>query len=115
MEEDRVAKVALEEVKEAVKRKLEEREELIKLKRLRMSVQLAYEAMDEVAPLVDGAGTVSAGSVGGGRVADSSSQDGAQPSGIDVVAAFERFETAVLTAREKLTELTLHQQQLDEN
>ena len=46
LEEERVAKAALEEVREAVKRKLGEREELIKLKRLRMSVQLAYEAMD---------------------------------------------------------------------
>ena len=47
LKEDQMAKAALEEAREAVKRKLEEREELIKLKRLRMSVQLAMEAMDE--------------------------------------------------------------------
>ena len=71
-------------------------------------MELAYEAMDVASPLIDGGGAV--GSVGDGGVTD-----GAQPSAADVVAAFERFEAAVLTARERLTELTLHQQQLDEN
>ena len=108
VEEDRANKVALEERRQAVKRKLAEREEWFRLKRLRTSVESAYEAMNEASPLIDGGGAV--GSVGDGGVAG-----GAQPSAAEVVAAMERFETAVLTARRSLNELTLHQQKMDEN
>ena len=66
-----------------------------------MSVQEAYEALDEVTMVVDAAETESepVDATGGA-------------SGGDAASAFCRFEAAMVAARERLTELQL---QVDEN
>ena len=67
-------------------------------------------ALDEVTMVMDTAETVS-------EPMDAAGEGGveAQASGSDAASAFRRFEAAVVAARERLTELTELQQQIDEN
>ena len=106
--DDEARNAELEEMRQAVKRKLEEREEWTRIKRLRVSVEMAYEAMGVAVPLVEGG--VAVDSTGDGGVTG-----GAQVSAAEVIAAMENFEEAVSNARRSLDDLTIHQQQMDEN
>ena len=106
--EDQARKAELDEMRQAVKRKLEERDEWIRLKRLRVSVELAYEAMGVAVPLVEGGVAVDSSGDGG-------ETGGAQVSAAEVITAMENFEEAVSNARRSLDDLTIHQQQMDEN
>ena len=91
-------------MRQAVKRKLEEREEWNKVKRLRVSIELAYEAMNVVTPLVEGGVAAGDGGVAGGATR------GDQVPAAEVVAAIENFEEAASNARKCLEDLTIHQQ-----
>ena len=106
--EDQARKAELDEMRQAVKRKLEEKDEWNRLKRLRVSVELAYEAMGVAVPLVEGG--VAVDSSGDGGVAG-----GAQVSAEEVITAVENFEQAVTNARRSLDELSIHQQQMGED
>ena len=87
-----------QELKQAIKRKLQEREEFIKIKRLRVAITDAYEAMGVAVPLVEG------GATGSDRAASE-----------EVVAAMSNFEVAADEARRCLDDLTLFQDQMDDN
>ena len=102
--EDQAREAVLEDMKQAVKRKLEEREEWIKVKRLRVSIELAYEAMNVVTPLVEGGVAARDGGVAGGATG------GDQVPAAEVIAAMENFEEAASNARKCLEDLTIHQQ-----
>ena len=87
------------------------------MKRLRLSVMEATVALDEVTLMVDPPEAVPepVGSTGEGSVeVAGTGRDDAQPSGSDAMSAFRRFEAAVVAARERLTELTDLQEQMDE-
>ena len=87
-----------QELKHAIKRKLEEREEFAKIKRLRVAVAGAYEAMDIAVPLFEG------GATGSDRAASE-----------DVIAAVSNFELAADNARRCLDDLTLFQDQMGDD
>ena len=106
--EDQARGAVLDEMRQALKRKLEEREEWNQLKRLRVSVELAYDAMGVAVPLVEGG--VAVNPLGNRGVTG-----GAQVSAEEVIAAVGNFEEAVINARRSLAELTIQQQQMDED
>ena len=86
-----------QELKRAIKRKLEIREEFA-TKRLRAAVAGAYEAMNIAVPLFEG---------------DAAGSDRAAPE--DVVAAVSNFELAADNARRCLDDLTLIQDQMGDD
>ena len=97
-----------DELKQAIKRKLQEREEWTRIKRLRVSIQEAYEAMGIAVPLVEGG-------VATGPPGDEGATGGDRASAEEVVAAMNNFEEAAAEARRCLDDLTLYQSQMDEN
>ena len=109
--------VELEETRQAVKRKLQEREEWARIKRLRVAVELAYDAMGVAVPLVEGG--VSAPSAEGGVALDSpggwGATGGAQVTVAEVLTAMGDFEEAAAEARRCLDDLTIYQQHMDED
>ena len=86
-----------QELKRAIKRKLEQREEFA-TKRLRVAIAVAYEARNIAVPLVEG---------------DVTGSDRAAPE--DVVAAVSNFELAADNARRCLDDLTLIQDQMGDD
>ena len=86
-----------QEVKRAIKRKLEMRE-VLATKRLRLAVAGAYEAMNIAVPLFEG---------------DAAGSDRAAPE--EVVAAVTNFELAADNARRCLNDLTLIQDQMEDD
>ena len=87
-----------QELKQAIKRKLQEREEFTKIKRLRVAITDAYEAMGIAVPLVEG------GATGSGRAASE-----------EAIAAMSNFEVAADEARRCLDDLTLFQDQMGDD
>ena len=90
------------EAKQALKRKMQEREEFTRFKRLRTAIREAYEFMGIATPLIEG-GT-------GGSVTGS----GQAPLEEKVVAV-TNFEQATAEARRCLDALRLYQSQMDED
>ena len=90
------------EAKQALKRKMQEREEFTCFKRLRTAIREAYEAMGVATPLIEG-GT-------GGSVTGSGQ---APPE--ETVIAVTNFEEATAVARRCLDDLRLYQSQMDED
>ena len=86
-----------QELKRAIKRKLEQREEFA-TKRLRVAIAVAYEARNIAVPLVEG---------------DVAGSDRAAPE--EVVAAVSNFELAAENARRCLDDLTLIQDQMEDD
>ena len=90
------------EAKQALKRKMQEREEFTRFKRLRTAIREAYEFMGIATPLIEG-GT-------GGSVTGS----GQAPLEEKVVAV-TNFEKATAEARRCLDDLHLYRSQMDED
>ena len=82
----------------ALKRELDEKEQREKVKRLRISVEQAYEAMNVVTPLVEGGVAVENVGVTGGDRAPAA----------EIIAAMQNFEEATSNARKCLEDLTIH-------
>ena len=86
-----------QELKRAIKRKLEQREEFA-TKRLRVAIAVAYEARNIAVPLFEG---------------DETGSDRAAPE--EVVTAVSNFELAAENARRCLDDLTLIQDQMKDD
>ena len=96
------------ELKQAIKRKLQEREEFTRFKRLRVAIREAYEAMGIAAPLVEGG-------IATGPSNDGGATGSGQASTEEAVTAMSNFEEAAAEARRCLDDLQLYQSQMDEN
>ena len=96
----------LEELRQALKRKLHEREVWIQIKRLRVSVEQAYEAMGIAVPLVEEGVAI-------GPSGDRGATGSDGPTAAEVVAAVDNFEEATAEARRCLDDLNIHQQHMD--
>ena len=88
-----------DEARQALKRKMQEREEFTRFKRLRNAIRDAYDAMGVAAPLIEG---------------QSATGSGQAPPEATVTAVTD-FEAATAEARRCLDDLRLLQSQMDED